>query len=73
MMFRGALFLIGFGLAVLGGISLIGYLNLMTMGMSLFEYIGFVIKRPESYFLPLGIFLVTFTLFCPDRKTNDSD
>ncbi|GIN57422.1 hypothetical protein [Lederbergia ruris] len=72
MIFRVILFLTGFCLAVSGGVSLIGYLNLIVMGNTWIEYISFVVRRPESYLLPLGISLITYALFDIDRKMDDS-
>ncbi|KRG10864.1 hypothetical protein [Lederbergia galactosidilytica] len=72
MIFRVILFLTGFCLAVSGGVSLIGYLNLMTMGNSWIDYISFVVKRPESYLLPLGVFLITSAFLNTVRKMDDS-
>lgn len=72
MLFRVVLFIIGFLAAVAGGISLIGYLNLIAMGNSWMDYIHFIAKRPESYLLPLGIFIITYGLFRSPEKWNDS-
>ncbi|MBO0993665.1 hypothetical protein [Bacillus sp. SD088] len=72
MIFRAILFLTGFCLAVSGGVSLIGYLNLMALGNNWIDYISFVMKRPESYLVPLGIFMITSALMDIDRKMDDS-
>lgn len=56
------LFLIGFGLAVSGGVTLIAYLNFLPAGISWAEYFHFISGRVESYFLPLGILLMIFVI-----------
>ncbi|MBS4193647.1 hypothetical protein [Lederbergia citri] len=72
MLFRGLMLLIGFGFAVSGGVSLIGYLNLITMGNTLIDYLVFIAKRPECYLLPIGIIMITSSIFYSDeKKSND--
>ncbi len=48
------LFLIGFGLAVAGGVTMIIYLNLLSAGVTWTEYFLFVSGRVECYFLLVG-------------------
>ncbi len=64
------LFLIGFGLAVSGGITLIIYLNFLPVGISWLDYILFVKGRVECYLLPLGILIIAFVLY---RYPNNSE
>lgn len=61
-------FLIGFGLAVSGGVSLIAYLNLLPTGISWLEYLLFIRGRIECYFLPIGLLLMLITIY---RYPND--
>nr|WP_232066134.1 hypothetical protein [Bacillus sp. KH172YL63] len=61
---------IGFGLAVSGGVSLIMYLNLLTTGMSFFEYFHFVSTRVECYLFPIGLFIITLSIYIPRRKNH---
>lgn len=56
------LFLIGFGLAVSGGVTLIAYLNFLPAGLSWSDYFIFVSGRIECYFLPIGILLMTIVM-----------
>lgn len=56
------LFLIGFGLAVSGGVTLIAYFNFLPAGISWFEYFMFIKTRIECYFLPIGILMMLFAL-----------
>lgn len=57
------LFLIGFGLSVTGGVTLIAYMNFLPAGVSWTEYFLFVSGRLECYFLPVGLFLMTFVVY----------
>lgn len=52
------LFLIGFGLAVSGGVTIIAYLNFLPVGISWIEYFMFIKGRIECYLLPVGILLI---------------
>ncbi|MBW8350411.1 hypothetical protein K0H71_13265 [Bacillus sp. IITD106] len=72
MLFRGIMLLLGFGFAVSGGVSLIGYLNLITMGNTIIDYLVFIARRPECYLLPIGIIMITGSIFYSDeKKSND--
>lgn len=55
-------FLIGFGLAIIGGVSIIAYFNFLPAGVSWIEYLEFISRRIECYFLPLGIFIMAISL-----------
>lgn len=57
------LFLLGFGLAVTGGVTSIAYMNFMPAGISWTEYFEFIAGRLECYFLPLGVLLMAIALF----------
>jgi len=48
------LFLIGFGLAVTGGVTVIAYMNFLPAGITWLEYFIFIKSRIECYFLPVG-------------------
>ncbi|MDF0729113.1 hypothetical protein PY093_21140 [Cytobacillus sp. S13-E01] len=68
MIFRMFVFLFGFGLAIIGGISAIAYLNLLTTGHGITEYFLFISRRLECYMLPLGIFLLWTSIYYPSKK-----
>ncbi|TQS75815.1 hypothetical protein DX933_05980 [Ornithinibacillus gellani] len=63
------LFLIGFGMAVAGGVSVIGYMNFLPAGVSWLEYFIFIRSRPECYFLPIGLILMSIIIY---RFPNNS-
>jgi len=56
------LFLIGFGLAVSGGVTIIAYMNFLPAGISWFEYFMFIKDRVECYFLPIGFLLMVIAI-----------
>ncbi|KGX87731.1 hypothetical protein [Pontibacillus litoralis] len=57
------LFLIGFGFAISGGVTLIAYLNLLPAGFSWTDYFLFIQTRPECYFFPLGVIVMLVAMF----------
>ena len=63
MPIRFLIFLIGFGLTVIGCTYVILYLNLFTIGYNLFEYVNFIIRRFECLILIIGIILIVFSVF----------
>ncbi|GAB3059933.1 hypothetical protein [Virgibacillus ainsalahensis] len=56
------LFLIGFGFAVSGGVTLIVYMNFLPAGMSWMDYFIFIKDRPECYLLPVGIIIMALAI-----------
>ncbi|MCA1056747.1 hypothetical protein LCM10_17320 [Rossellomorea aquimaris] len=70
MVFQVFILFIGFGLAVSGGVSLIIYLNLLTTGMGIIDYLLFVSTRIECYLFLVGILIITLTIYLPRRKNN---
>jgi hypothetical protein len=56
-------FLIGFGMAVTGGVTLIAYMNFLPAGLTWTEYLIFISGRLESYFLPIGFILMAFVIY----------
>src|SRR5690606_32630849 len=63
MLYKIFIYLVGFGLATSGGISIISYLNLFAMGYTMPDYLLFIMKRPDCYFLLIGIILITWAVF----------
>lgn len=63
------LFLIGFGMAVSGGVTLIAYLNFLPTGISWLEYFHFVKGRLECYFLPIGFIMMAIAIYRLPQQT----
>ncbi len=68
MFARIFIFLFGFGLSVIGASFLILYLNLITTGYTFLEYVNFIIRRPEMYYLILGLIIIFLTIILPGGK-----
>lgn len=64
------LFLIGFGLMLLGLSTLILYINLFSFGYNFKEYINFIVKLPELYYFIIGFFLVNLSIFYKGEKNE---
>ena len=61
-MIRFFFFLVGFGLTLIGCIYIIIYLNLTTIGYNFFEYVKFIIRRPECLIMFIGIILMFLSM-----------
>ncbi len=62
-MFRISIFLIGFGLAIIGFIYIIAYLNYLVIGYTFSEYLIFIITHMESLLAFWGILLISIAIF----------
>jgi len=61
-------FLLGFGLSVMGGVSVISYMNFLPAGLSYAEVFTFMLTRIECYFFPAGILMMLFAYnFYPNQ------
>lgn len=65
------LFLVGFGLTVIGFTFIITYLNLTTMGYSVLDYLKFIIRRIECVLGVVGIILINISLYKKGEKKHD--
>ena len=68
---RVLLFLIGFGLSVIGFTFIITYLNLTAIGYSFFDYIKFIVRRLECVLAVVGIILINISLYKKGERKND--
>ncbi|MEW9674966.1 hypothetical protein ABRT01_02050 [Lentibacillus sp. L22] len=62
-MFYLFLFLLGFGMAVSGGVTIIAYANFLPVGLGWVDYFIFLKGRPECYFLPIGFILMAIAIY----------
>nr|WP_207789289.1 hypothetical protein [Neobacillus terrae] len=67
-MIRIFFWMMGFGLAVSGGISTIAYLNIMTAGKNFMEYLVYISDKTECYLLPIGLAIISLSIFFPEKK-----
>ena len=70
MPFRFLIFLIGFGLTLIGATYVILYLNLLTIGYNFFEYVNFIIRRIECLILFLGVILMLISILFKGGKNE---
>lgn len=68
MLTRIFIFLLGFGLTVVGCVYIISYLNLLTIGYNFNEYVNFIIRRIECLNAFLGIILILLSIYTPGGK-----
>ena len=68
MMVRIFFFLLGFGLMVIGSMYIIIYLNLMTIGYTFLEYVNFISRRIECWFLIIGLIIISLAIFIKGGK-----
>lgn len=63
-------FLFGFGLMTLGFIYLILYLNLMNTGYNFSDYVNFIIRRVECYYVIIGFIILNLSLYLKGDKKH---
>lgn len=68
MLLRILFFLLGFGLVVVGFVHIIIFMNLMTIGYSFSEYVNFIIRRYELFYIIVGFILINITIFVKGGK-----
>lgn len=64
------LFITGFGLMVLGFSTLILYINLFTFGYNFKDYVYYIIRLPEFYYLIFGFILINFSILNKGEKNE---
>lgn len=70
MPLRFLIFLIGFGLTVIGLSYIILYLNLFTIGYNFLEYVKFIIRRIECLNFAVGVLLILLSIFYRGGKNE---
>ena len=67
-MLRIFFFLFGFGLMVLGFTYIILYLNYLSIGLSIKEYLNFISNRGECYLAIIGLFIISIVILKKEKK-----
>ena len=70
-MIRVFFFLIGFGLSTIGFCFIILYLNLFTIGYNFFDYVNFIIKRPECILGIIGFIVMSISIISKGEDKNE--
>lgn len=63
IIYRLTMFVIGLILATTGMIFFILYISLLNYGLTIGEFIAYILKTQEFYLLPFGVFLMFLSLF----------
>ena len=61
-MFKVFIYFLGIIFTSLGIFFTIIYLNLLTMGYSFFDFVNFIIRKVEFWFIPVGLILILYSL-----------
>ena len=61
-MFKIFIYFLGIIFTSLGIFFTIIYLNLLTIGYTFSDFVHFITRKIEFWFIPLGIFLLLFSL-----------
>ncbi len=65
---RIILFLVGFGLSIIGFMYIIAYLNYLSVGYSLLDYFYIIISKIECLLAPIGLTLLIISMFMRGDK-----
>ena len=70
-MARLFIFLLGFGLSVIGFVYIISYLNLMALGYNFEEYAHFIVSKAVCLIGPIGLLIIFLVIFIPGGEKNE--
>ena len=70
-MVRMFFFLLGFGFMVIGFTYIITYMNLMSMGYDVLDYLKFIISKVECQFSVIGFIIVFIVIFTKGSEKDD--
>lgn len=65
---RIILFLSGFGLSIIGFMYTILYLNYLSIGYNLLDYLKIIISKIECLLAPIGLILILIAIFMKGDK-----
>ena len=64
-------FLIGFGFLLIGSIYIISYLNLLSFGYNFWEYVKYIINKPECIMAVIGIVIIFISIKLLGGNNNE--
>ena len=67
-MVRIMFFLVGFGFSIIGFVYIIAYLNYLSIGYSLTDYLKFILTRIECMISLVGICFINIAIFMKGEK-----
>lgn len=68
MNYRVPCFIIGYIFLIIGNIFVLLYLNLFSLGYSLFQYIIFILTNYPCFFLSTGLILIYISLHKGEKR-----
>jgi hypothetical protein len=71
MKIKYLIFLIGFGLTSIGLAYMTTFLNYIIIGYNFKEYVYFIIRRIEFYYILIGIILMIISVYSKGDNKND--
>ena len=71
MLLRILLFLIGFGLTVIGLTYMTLFLNYLTIGYTFKEYVNFIIRQFECYYVIICFIIIFLSINMSGGEKND--
>ncbi len=67
-MFKVFIYFLGLIFTSVGIFFTLIYLNLLTIGYNLGEFVHFISRKLEFWFIPLGLLLIIFSVRKVDKK-----
>ena len=62
------MFLVGFGLSIIGFMYIIAYLNYLSVGYSFVDYLKIIITRIECLLAFIGLLFISIAIFMKGDK-----
>ena len=62
------MYLIGFGLSIIGFMYIISYLNYLSVGYTFIDYLKLIITRIECLLAPIGLIIICLSIFLRSDK-----
>lgn len=66
------IFLIGFGFAVTGGVSIIAYLNFLPAGLTFIDYLIFISTQLDCYLFLVGFILMYVAVWSYESRRRSN-
>lgn len=65
---RIIMFLVGFGLSIIGFMYIIAYLNYLSIGYNLLDYFKLIFSKIECLLAPIGLIILSISIFMKGEK-----
>ena len=71
MFARFIIFLTGFGLTTIGFVYIILFFNYLSIGYNFWDYVNFIIRQFECYYVIIGIILMLAVIYGPGGNNDE--